>query len=294
MATRKLLVTCRSIVPDRLFSSAAKAAFLIFLTFIMEIEVQSQGNLLITPRRLVFEGSKRSMDINLANTGQDTASYAISWIQIRMKDDGGFEKITDPDPGQLFADRFLRIFPRSVKLGPNESQVVKVQLIRSNELQPGEYRSHLYFRAITKTAPLGEAEFRDSTSISVRLTPVFGITIPVIIRYGNPTFSVSLSDMNLTFENDTTPRLSFKFNRSGGSSVFGDISIDYISPQGTATRVGIANGVAIYTPNSFRNLAINLTNTRKVNLKSGKLVLKYSSSSDLKPVKYAEAEYVLR
>jgi P pilus assembly chaperone PapD len=68
----------------------------------------AQGDLLITPRRVVFEGSKRSMDLNLANTGQDTAVYAISLIQIRMKEDGGFETITEPDPGQRFADRYLR------------------------------------------------------------------------------------------------------------------------------------------------------------------------------------------
>jgi P pilus assembly chaperone PapD len=84
----------------------------------------AQGDLLITPRRVVFEGSKRSMDLNLANIGKDTATYAISL----MKEDGGFETITDPDPGQRFADRFIRFFPRSVTLGPNEAQAVKIKL----------------------------------------------------------------------------------------------------------------------------------------------------------------------
>src|SRR5210317_878009 len=80
----------------------------------------SQGNLLITPRRVVFDGSSRSIDLNLANTGTDTASYAISLVQIRMTAEGGFESITEPDPGQRFADRFLRFFPRTVTLGPGE------------------------------------------------------------------------------------------------------------------------------------------------------------------------------
>lgn len=70
----------------------------------------AQGNLLITPRRAVFEGSKRSIDLNLANTGQDTATYSISLVQIRMKEDGGFETITEPDQGQRFADSFVRFF----------------------------------------------------------------------------------------------------------------------------------------------------------------------------------------
>ncbi len=130
----------------------------------------AQGNLLITPRRVIFEGSKRSMDLNLANTGKDTSTYAISLLEIRMKEDGRFESITEPDPGQRFADKNIRYFPRSVTLGPGEAQVVKVQVIKTNELTPGEYRSHFYFRAVPKPKPLGEAEAPvDCSSISVKL-----------------------------------------------------------------------------------------------------------------------------
>ena len=50
-------------------------------------------------------------------------------------------------------------------------------------MSPGEYRSHLYFRAIPAEKPLGEKEvLKDTTSISIKLVPVFGITVPVIIR----------------------------------------------------------------------------------------------------------------
>ena len=166
-------------------------------SLLFSFDANAQGNLLITPRRAVFEGSKRSLDLNLANTGRDTATYAISLIQERMNEDGSFEIITEPDPDQRFADRFIRFFPRSVTLGPNEAQVVKIQLIRSNEMIPGEYRSHFYFRAVPKNKPLGEEQATsDTTSISVKLTPIFGITIPVIIRVGEPSVKVTLSDLS--------------------------------------------------------------------------------------------------
>ena len=222
-------------------------------------EVSAQGDLLITPRRVVFEGSRRSIDLNLANTGQDTATYAISIVQLRMKDDGGFENITEPDPDQRFADRFIRFFPRTVTLGPKEAQVVKVQLMRSGELTEGEYRSHIYFRAIPKRTPLGEEEkIKDTTTISVRLIPVFGITIPVIIRKGESTTSVTLSDLEFEMVNGSIQRISFAFHRTGNMSVYGDILVEHISPQGTITRVGIANGVAVYTPNIFRRFQFGL------------------------------------
>jgi P pilus assembly chaperone PapD len=257
-------------------------------------DLYGQGNLLITPRRVVFEGSKRSMDLNLANTGQDTATYSISLVQIRMKDDGGFETITEPDPGQHFADSYLRFFPRSVTLGPNEAQVVKVQLTKTNELKDGEYRSHFYFRAVPKQKPLGEEDkLKDTTTISIKLTPIFGITIPVIIRVGESTTKVTLSELALQTVNDTVPRFSMAFNRSGNMSVYGDLAVDYISTQGKITRVGIANGVAVYTPNTIRRFQLNLDKLPGVDYKSGTLRVIFSAPSDVKPVRYAEAELAL-
>ena len=256
-------------------------------------DLHAQGNLLITPRRVVFDGSDRSFDLNLANTGKDTSTYAISIVQIRMNEDGSFENISEPDPDQRFADRYIRYFPRSVTLGPSETQVIKLQLIRSNELQEGEYRSHMYFRSVSRKKPLGtEEEIRDTTTISVRLTPVFGITIPVIIRKGTSTASVKLSDLNLEINENSEPVISFVFNRTGNMSVYGNILVEHISPQGSVTRAGVLNGVAVYTPNNVRKLRFNLINTG-IDYTKGKLRVTYSSSSDVKPVRYDQAELVL-
>jgi len=256
----------------------------------------AQGNLLLTPRRIVFEGSTRSIDLNLANVGQDTATYAISIVQIRMTEEGNFETITEPDNGQNFAGQNLRFFPRSVTLGPNETQTVKVQLVRANQLTPGEYRSHFYFRAVPKEKPLGEEEvvIADPNAISVMLTPVFGITIPAIIRVGESTSKVSISEVSLDRLTDTVPRLSLTFNRTGNFSVFGDLAVDHISAQGKMTRVGAANGIAVYTPNTLRRFRFNLNNIAGVDLGSGKLRLTFSAPSDVKPEKYAEADLILK
>ncbi len=73
----------------------------------------AQGDLLISPIRIVFEGSKRSQEINLANVGKDTASYTISMLDYRMKEDGGFEEITVPPTpkAKILQDRSCAIFP---------------------------------------------------------------------------------------------------------------------------------------------------------------------------------------
>ncbi|MDX9946545.1 MAG: hypothetical protein RBS38_04200 [Bacteroidales bacterium] len=266
------------------------------LALMYTLPASAQGDLMITPRRIVFEGATRTVDINLANTGNDSATYAISLVQIRMLENGGFETITEPDPGQMFADRFVRFFPRSVTLGPNEAQVVKVQLYRTSELQTGEYRSHFYFRAVPEKQPLGEIStpVADTSTFSVRLTPIFGITIPVIIRSGETMAGVTLSGLDLTIVNGNIPRLSFVFNRTGNMSVYGDITVDHISTQGKITRVGVANGVAVYTPNELRRFQFDLNSDSGVDFKNGTLRIIYSASSDVKPVRLAEAELALK
>ncbi len=251
----------------------------------------AQGDLLVTPRRVVFSGSQRVVELNLANTGQDTAQYNVSIIQYRMTEEGAFEEITEPDPGQFFADKNLRFFPRIVTLAPNEAQTVKMQVINQDRLAPGEYRSHVYFRAVPKETALGfENQNQDTTSLSVRLIPIFGITIPVIIQVGESNTEVSLSDLSVEAVNDTTNRLHMTFNRTGNMSVYGDLKVIHIAPDGAQTNVGTVNGIAVYTPNALRKFRFDLDRTKNVNYKSGKIRITYSAQSDVAPKTFATAE----
>jgi hypothetical protein len=254
----------------------------------------AQGNLLLLPGRVIFEGAKRYEELNLANTGKDTARYVISFMHIRMREDGGFEEINKPDPGDNFADRFIRFFPHSVILGPGESQVVKIQLTKINELAPGEYRSHLYFRAVPEKMPLGEDEGTVDSGISVRLVAVFGISIPVIIRVGASSTEVKLSDLSMQMVEDTIPILDMTFRRTGNMSVYGDISVYYTSAAGKTIRAGAAKGIAVYTPNQARKFRCALDKRSEINYHSGKLSVVYTTADESHPVRMAGADLELR
>lgn len=262
----------------------------------------AQGNLLISPKRLVFDGAKKTQEINLANTGKDTAKYLISVMEIRMKEDGGFEEIATPDSGQFFASKFLRFFPRSVTLAPNESQVIKVQLIKTNEITESEYRSHVYFRAIDDTKPLGEKDpAKESNEISVVLKPVYGITIPVIIRNGMPATQMKIADCSLKMNSENIPVIAMALYRSGNMSSYGDINVEFISNDGKRTPVGMARGVAVYTPTKVRRFQFELNANTGVNYHNGKLHISYTSFVDQMakpssepPAIYAETDLVLQ
>jgi len=285
--------------PGRLILKKIVNFVLMFCGFLMYDVVSApkalaQGNLIIIPRRVVFEGAKRTQELNLANTGKDTTKYLISVVQYRMNADGTFENIMVPDSGQNFADKNFRFFPRSVVLAPNEAQTVKIQLINTSELKPGEYRSHLYFRAVPNDSPLGgkDAE-KDSKAITVHLTPIFGIAIPVIIRVGISTTIITIPHSSLETNSSGVVQLKMTFNRSGNMSGYGDIKVDYVSPQGKTTQVGTAKGFGIYTPNKERNFILDLDKNSGVNYHQGKLHIVYTTPSDAKFAKIAEADLEL-
>ncbi|MFA6770962.1 MAG: hypothetical protein WCR71_07285 [Bacteroidales bacterium] len=268
--------------------------FLLAMLTIPQVS-NAQGNLLITPRRVVFDGSRRVMDITLANTGIDTATYNISLIQYRMNEDGSFTEISEPDPGQKFADGNLRFFPRRVTLAPNEAQMVKMQVTNLNKLEPGEYRSHAYFRSVPIVTALGEeAQNIDSTALSIQLIPIFGISIPVIIRVGTSDMSATISDMKLQTTPENTKQLSIKINREGSMSVYGDIQVTHVAPSGVETVLSNINGLAVYTPNKSRIVNIDLNPEKEIDYTTGKLVVTFVGQSNTKPQKYTEEVFNLK
>jgi P pilus assembly chaperone PapD len=257
--------------------------------FLVTSPLYSQGDLLITPRRVVFEGNKRVEELNLSNTGRDTATYNVSFIQYRMTEDGSFEEISTPDPGQNFADKNLRFFPRSVTLAPGEAQTVRMQLIGKERLAPGEYRSHVYFRSVPKEVALGlDDSNADTTALSIRIIPIFGITIPIIIRIGDYSTKVELSDLSFTKINDSTNVVNVTLNRFGNMSTYGDLRVTHVAQDGKSTLVGAVNGLAVYTPNSKRRFQLVLDNSLGLDLTKGSLKIEYLSQNDRVTQKLAE------
>jgi hypothetical protein len=271
-----------------------KKIFLLFFLFTISIHASSQGDLMITPHRVVLEGNKQIEEIVVANIGQDTAFYSISLIEYRMTDDGSLKEITEPVPGQKFASPILRYFPRSIELAPNESQVVRIQVRRRPGLEEGEYRSHLYFRAIPKEEPRGqETTATDTTGIGIRLIPIYGISIPVIVRIGNLSASCIIDELAIEHKEEEAPVLKLVLNRQGTKSVYGDLTVDYVSPTGERINVGKVRGIAVYTPNTVRRFSMPLTVPEGVNLNTGKLVVRFTDANEAKPLVYDEKELEL-
>lgn len=261
--------------------------FIFLTTFVSPLF--AQGDLLIYPRRVVFDGKKKIEKLVLSNTGKDTAVYNISFVEYKMDENGQLQLISEPMEGITFASSNVRVFPRKVTLAPGEAQTVKVQLTGTQNLTDGEYRSHLYFRAEEEKAPLGKAGKKKDATISVKLTPVFGISIPCIFRIGENTTSAAVSDLQFVKEKDNI--LQFKLNRTGNMSLYGDFTINYIAADGKSYEVAKIKGVGVYTPNQFRTMTMKLTKPENINFTGGTFNVIYFQNESKKVL--AEADLKL-
>jgi len=174
----------------------------------------------------------------------------VSLRNQRMTTEGKFEVIEKGQgrADELFADKMIRYSPRRVTISKDinqEPQTVRLALRKKRDLPEGEYRSHLLFTSI----PNIDKATEQSSGMSFYAT--VEISIPIIIRHGDLHATVSLTDAKLTSNAKGENILSFRLNRSGTRSIYGDIVISQ-----NAQRIAYMNGMAVYTPTQYRVIEI--------------------------------------
>lgn len=243
------------------------------------VEAQSAGDLVVAPTRVVLEGRERSAQLGLVNKGSATATYRISVVNMRMEKNGNMVEIAEPDEGQKFADRLFRYSPRQVTLAPGASQAIRILLRKPKDLEPGEYRSHLMMRAVPDVE--SQSVEAPASGAAVRLIPVFGIAIPVIVRHGELNQEVSISDMQFipAAEQGQLPRIRFNLDRSGDRSAFGDLTAT-LKAGGKDVVVARVMRLAVYTPNDSRTVEMTLRVPDGVTLAGNQINVAFRTIAD--------------
>ena len=218
--------------------------------------LRAEGDLLVAPTRIVFQGSTRAEEIALVNRGTVRATYRISFINKRMMPDGTFVDADQPGEGEAFADPFLRLSQREITLEPGQPQTIRVLLRKPEVLADGEYRSHLLFRAVPNA--LTPTLNSEQNGISIQLTPVFGLSIPVIIRQGALAAKAEIGRAQLMPAHEGAPAgAEITLQREGNRSIYGDVQL--VSEKDRAKVIAEVKGVAVYVPNIRRSLRVVLT-----------------------------------
>jgi P pilus assembly chaperone PapD len=255
--------------------STTRRLLLALLTAVALLPQLALADLMLYPTRVVFEKNQRTTQVDLINNGNEPATYRISLVNQRMGEDGQFLEVdTAPLPGELFAADMVQFSPRQVTLQPGTSQTVRVMVRKPADLAAGEYRSHLHFEKVPEARGATSVEAGKEKEIGIVLTALIGASIPVIVRHEVAPASVSLSHLELV-KNGAAPLLALQFDRTGNSSVYGDLAVAFI-PQGGAEQViGRAGGIAVYSPNPVRRAKMGLQLAPGVVLARGALRVTY-------------------
>src|SRR3954467_6081390 len=142
------------------------------------------GDLLVAPTRVVLDGRKGA-EVILNNIGDEPATYRISVEFRRMTEDGDLGDVTTPTAADKKAEDMIMYAPRKVTLAPHEPQAIRIAARAPQGLPDGEYRVHMLFRAIPPATPVVQPTGDQAKGVQFQLTPIYGVTIPVIVRLGN-------------------------------------------------------------------------------------------------------------
>lgn len=243
------------------------------------LALKGVGDLAVVPHRVVFQGRDRAAEVMLRNDGSTSATYRVLIKEMVMLPSGRLEDRTKA-PGEITAADLVRMTPRQVELKPGEVQMVRFQLRKPAELAEGEYRSHVLFQAVP-AADVPEPETAPTEhALSFKLTPIFGITIPIIVRQGNLKAQLAISKAQaLPPEKAEGPWiLAVSLERRGNSSVLGDLKVQ-VEKGGQLQRGMVLTqmkGIGIYTGLEAREIRLPLDLAKRDSLRGAQLRITFT------------------
>lgn len=236
---------------------------------------QAAPDLLVAPTRVVLEG-QRGAEVILNNTGDAPETYRISLELKRMAPDGQLETIAEDmaNPAERQALDMISYAPRRVTLAPNQPQAIRIGVRPPAGLPDGEYRAHLLFRGLPDTKSVTEIPPAQANGVAIRLTPIYGLSIPIIVRHGRLEGAARIGDVALANTADGKA-LTIHLTRTGERSTYGQLRV---RRAGSDEPVALANGIAIYPELTDRDFTLELEPGQPV--PAGSVTVDYLESRD--------------
>lgn len=237
------------------------------------------ANLNISPKRVTFDRNRRSATVYIYNQGAAAATFDIGLIDRVMTPDGQIvaasEIETRPEL-KPFSDRLssaqglLLASPRRATLAPGQGQTIRLRVGNLPESSSGEYRSHLTITTIPPADAGITAESAaggESNELRFQINSVFGLSIPAIIRVGDPDVRAAIENVRIEHAEISpdgvaparrTAVAAFDLVRQGANSLFGNLEVRPAG-QRRGEPIGLARGVGVYTEIDRRTVRIPLS-----------------------------------
>jgi P pilus assembly chaperone PapD len=244
-----------AIVSNSLARSAGLGAALVCTT--LAAPAAAQGDLLVAPTRVVISGGGTT-EVILSNIGSKASTYRIGLELRRMTPEGDLDDVEEAQANvtEQAAMGMIRYAPRRITLAPGAPQSVRISARPGPELPDGEYRVHMSFRAIPDPVSVEQAAAADTgQGFQIRLQPIYGVTIPVIVRKGQLEAAATIANPQLV-RNGSGATLKLDLTRKGARSVYGEL---VVSARGAKDPLFVARGIAVYPEIERRGLELQLS-----------------------------------
>lgn len=235
----------------------------------------AQGDLLIAPTRLILDG-RRGAEVILANQGSEEATYRITLELRRMDENGNLVPVEEGEASaaEKAALEMIRYAPRRVTLPPAQPQSVRISARPGADLPDGEYRVHMSFAALPKVEAVAQP-VNEATGVSIALTPIYGVVMPIIVRKGKVEVTGGLANPRIV-KTENGDAFEIDMVRSGTSSLYGDLMV---FARGANEPSFIARGVGVYPEIGQRHSTFGLSPEQSAALK-GPVRVEYREASE--------------
>jgi hypothetical protein len=237
----------------------------------------------VAPSRIVLDGKTRAATVFLSNRSEEAETYRISLAYFTMSEDGVLlreDSLATMAPE--YAGSVLRYSPRRVVIPAGGTQTVRLLVRRPRDrvVDGREFRAHLSVCSVPTVPRLKEVEEQQpeleaDDQFTVRPVASVETLVPVIVRFGLPEATLTISDAAI----DPTGPVQFRLNRSGERSLYGNLTVIHRDPMGNETQLYFGRGVAVYTPNPSRLFTIASPDPG-LDLSRGRVVVDYQETAD--------------
>ena len=125
--------------------------------------------------------------------------------------------------------------------------------------------------------------------LHLQLIPIYGVTIPVIVRLGNLQATAAIANVELE-KKDGKPMVGLELGRSGTRSTFGEVRV---YKAGVKDPIAVQRAVAVYTELNARHVSIPIDDDYTGPVE-GPVTVQYFETFEDGNEKVAETQAVLR
>ncbi|AWB67260.1 hypothetical protein C2869_12780 [Saccharobesus litoralis] len=213
----------------------------------------AQPKMHLTEHRILLTDRQPKYDYQFYNQGKSAAQCTTSIIDFNVNEVGQLSLVKTPSQQpKSSAKSFLRASPRSVLIGAEQTQRIKVIARKLRSQRDGEWVSYLSLNC----------KQQQKVKKGMNLSPNFVFNIPIVVRKGQLA-------ANATFENvkishlDQHYSVQFELARHGQRSLYGRIDVK----DQADNLLGFVKGFSVYQQTKARPLKIALNNTPQGKLK---------------------------